>query len=65
MKGTIKVIKDWFGFITSSEAQNDVFFHAWSITDKDFRDLKVGDALEFEIGDGNNGKKQAINISCK
>lgn len=65
MKGTIKVIKDWFGFITSDEAKNDIFFHAWSITNKEFRDLREGDILEFEIWEGNNGKKQAINISCK
>lgn len=65
MKGTIKVLKEGFGFISSNDTQNDVFFHANSIADKDFIDLKVGDALEFEIWDGNNWKKQAINIKCK
>jgi len=65
MEGTIKVLKEGFGFITSSETQNDVFFHASSITNKEFRDLKVWDKLNFEIWEGNNGKKQAIDIVCK
>ncbi len=65
MEGTIKVLKEGFGFITSEETPNDVFFHAGGITDKDFKELRVGDTLSFEIWDGNNGKKQAVNIVCK
>lgn len=65
MEGTIKVLKEGFGFITSEETPNDVFFHASAIKDKDFRDLQVGDTLSFEIWEGNNGKKQAIDIACK
>lgn len=62
MKGSIKVLKNGFGFITSDDAQGDVFFHANGLLDCEFNDLREGEELEFEIGEGNNGKKQAVNV---
>ena len=63
MKGTIKVLKEGFGFITSDETQGDTFFHANNLENTEFNELRVGDTLEFEIGEGNNGKQQALNVS--
>lgn len=64
MKGTIKVLKDGFGFITSEEAKGDTCFHANNLENCEFNNLNVGDELEFEIGEGNNGKQQAINVTA-
>ena len=63
MKGTIKVLKQGFGFIQSEESENDVFFHANNLQDVDFDSLNEGETLEFEVGEGQNGKEQAINIT--
>lgn len=62
MEGTIKVLKEGYGFITSNDTDGDTFFHAKGLVNADFNNLKVGDTLSFEIGEGNNGKQQAINV---
>lgn len=62
MEGTIKVLKEGYGFITSEGQEKDTFFHAASLGDVSFESLSVGDTLRFEIGEGNNGKQQATNI---
>lgn len=62
-KGTVK----WFnairgyGFITDSNG-TDVFVHYSSIQMDGFRTLFVGDIVSYEVGDGTNGKKQAVNV---
>jgi cold shock protein len=63
MKGTIKVLKQGFGFIKSEEASNDVFFHSNNLEGVEFDNLSEGQTLEFEIGEGKNGKEQAINVT--
>ena len=63
MKGTIKVLKEGFGFISSEEAKDDTFFHASSLQGCSFDELSVGDTLYFEIGEGNNGKTQATGVT--
>lgn len=62
MIGTIKVLKEGFGFIKSDDVSSDVFFHANSLEGASFNDLEEGNKVSFEIGDGKNGKKQWINI---
>ena len=62
MKGTIKVLKEGFGFIKSQESEGDVFFHANNLIGVQFNDLQEGMELEFQIGEGKNGKKQAIDV---
>ena len=62
MKGTIKVLKNGFGFIKSEETENDTFFHLSGLKDVEFDELKEGDAVTFEVGEGNNWKTQAINV---
>jgi len=62
MKGNIKVLKGWFGFITV-DGQDDIFFHANNLEWVDFDSLSEGDMLEFDMGEGRNGKEQAVNIT--
>ncbi|NMO95388.1 cold shock domain-containing protein [Paenibacillus lemnae] len=62
MKGTVK----WFnaekgyGFI-SVEGGEDVFVHFSAIQGDGFKSLEEGQAVEFEITDGNRGP-QAANV---
>lgn len=62
MRGTVK----WFnaekgyGFI-SVEDGNDVFVHFSAIQGEGFKTLEEGQAVEFEITDGNRGP-QASNV---
>jgi cold shock protein len=62
MKGIIKVLKEGFGFIKGEGEGGDVFFHANNLEGVAFNDLQEGMELSFEIGDGKNGKKQAVNV---
>ena len=62
MKGTVK----WFnaekgyGFI-STEGGEDVFVHYSAIQTDGFKTLDEGQAVEFEISEGNRGP-QAANV---
>ena len=62
-RGTVK----WFnpdkgyGFI-SQESGDDVFAHFSEIQGEGFKTLDEGQAVEFEVTTGNNGKQQAVNI---
>ena len=62
MTGTIIVLKEGFGFISSEGTEGDTFFQANNLIDVEFNSLNVGDELEFEIGEGKNGKQQAIDV---
>lgn len=63
MQGIVK----WFsaqkgyGFITDSEGKEH-FVHQSSIIMDGFRHLNRNDYVSFELGNGNNGKEQAINV---
>lgn len=62
-KGTVK----WFnpdkgyGFI-EQESGDDIFVHFSAIQTDGFKTLKEGQEVEFEITEGNQGKKQASNV---
>lgn len=62
-EGTVK----WFnaekgyGFI-SHEGGDDVFVHFSAIQGEGFKSLDEGQAVSFEVVDGQNGKKQAANV---
>ena len=64
MQGTVK----WFnsqkgyGFITNSEGK-DVFVHHSSIVMDGFRHLSEDDIVNFELGAGKDGRKQAVNVT--
>ena len=62
MKGTVKWFNNekGFGFITPEEG-SDVFVHHSSIQDEGYKSLNEGQAVEFEIQQGDKGPK-AINV---
>ena len=53
MTGTIRTLHDekGFGFIRD-EAGKDYFFHRTAPSDEGFGDLRSGDRVEFDIGEG-------------
>jgi CspA family cold shock protein len=56
MTGTIKTKTDrGFGFISQEGVTKDVFFHAKNLVDVTFDELKVGDAVTFDITEGDRG----------
>ena len=64
MRGTVKWFnnKKGYGFITDSEGK-DTFFHHSKILMDGFRTLDEGDIVDFEIGNDNNGREQAVNVT--
>lgn len=63
MRGTVKFFdktKGW-GFITDSDGK-DVFVHWTNIVMDRFRYLDEDDFVDFELGIGNDGRQQAINV---
>lgn len=56
MKGTIKTLTEkGFGFIAREGEAKDLFFHSNDLSGVSFDELKVGDAVSFEIVDGQKG----------
>ncbi len=62
-KGTIRrlVTDRGFGFIKSGE-QEDLFFHRNELEGVDFADLSEGQEVEFETGQGRDGRSQAVKV---
>lgn len=62
MKGTIKRINEkGFGFITPENGERDIFFHANDCTARNFKDMREGDMVTFEMGESPKGPK-AVNV---
>lgn len=60
--GTIAGLTDkGFGFIKYEGAEKDLFFHSQGLVDVAFDDLKVGDAVSFEVEQAEKGPR-AINV---
>ena len=56
MQGTIKTLTDKnFGFIIQEGEEKDLFFHANELVDVDFSQLREGDAVTFEVEEGQKG----------
>lgn len=63
MRGTVKFfdkVKGW-GFITDQDGK-DVFVYWENIVMDGFRCLDKDDIVNFELGDGGDGREQAINV---
>ena len=62
-KGTVKWFNDskGYGFI-SREDGDDLFVHYSEIQMQGFKTLQEGQQVEFDITQGQNGKKQASNV---
>lgn len=62
MTGTIKTLTEkGFGFIAVPGSKKDLFFHANNLKNVPFKDLRVGDELEFDQEQGDKGP-HAVNI---
>ncbi len=63
MNGVIKTLTDrGFGFISREGETKDLFFHSKELNGVTFEELKVGDAVTFEVVDGEKGPA-ATNVS--
>ena len=63
MNGTIKRVTDkGFGFISTDEAEGDIFFHFSALNGVTFEELKEGDAVTFDTEDSDRGPR-AINVA--
>lgn len=62
MNGTIKTLTDrGFGFIAREGEAKDLFFHSNELQGVTFEELKVGDAVTFDVKDGEKGPA-AVNV---
>jgi cold shock protein len=60
MKGSIVRKRDeGYGFIKPEDGSKDVFFHASSVVDVTFEELKEGDAVTFDVEQGPKGPAAA------
>ncbi len=61
-KGTIRRLMDrGFGFI-KTEDETDLFFHANDLEGVEFNSLSEGQEVEFEKGQGSDGRPQANKV---
>ena len=62
MKGTVKWFnaKKGYGFLSDAEGK-DVFVHYSALQMDGFKELKDGEAVEFDVVDGDKGP-QAANV---
>ncbi len=61
-KGTIRRLMDrGYGFITSGEGE-DLFFHRNDLVGVEFHSLKEGQEVEFEKGQGSDGRPSAVKV---
>ena len=56
MTGTIKTLTEkGFGFIAREGETKDLFFHSNDLNGVSYSDLKVGDAVTFDVEEGQKG----------
>ena len=56
MTGTIKRLTDkGFGFISREGEDKDLFFHSNDLNGVSYDELKVGDAVTFDVEQGQKG----------
>ena len=61
-KGTVRRLMDrGYGFI-KSEQEEDLFFHSTSLEGVEFNSLSEGQEVEFEKGQGRDGRPAAVNV---
>jgi len=61
-QGNIVRLNNGYGFISREGEEKDLFFHANELNGVNFDDLKEGDAVTFEMGEGPKGPN-ATNVS--
>lgn len=60
--GTIARLNNGYGFITREGEEKDLFFHVNELSGVSFDDLREGDKVQFEVGEGPKGPN-AVNVS--
>ena len=61
-KGTIRRLMDrGYGFI-KTEQEEDLFFHRNSLEGVEFNSLREGQEVEFEKGQGRDGRPAAVKV---
>ena len=61
-KGTIRRLMDrGYGFIQAEHGE-DLFFHRNDLQGVDFDSLSEGQGVEFELGQGRDGRSQAVRV---
>ena len=61
-KGTIKKLTDrGYGFIKTDQGE-DIFFHSTDIEGVEFNSLTEGQEVEFEKGEGRDGRSRAVKV---
>ncbi len=62
-KGTIRRLMDrGFGFIKTEGDETDLFFHRNDLEGVEFNSLREGQEVEFEKGQGRDGRPQANKV---
>jgi len=62
-KGTIKKLMErGYGFIKAEEQEEDLFFHRNDLEGVEFNNLTEGQEVEFEKGQGRDGRLQATKV---
>ncbi|QEF96034.1 Cold shock protein ScoF [Stieleria maiorica] len=57
-KGKIKRVTDkGFGFISSDGSNSDMFFHSSSVEGVEFNDLREGQEVTYNVGQGPKGPR--------
>lgn len=59
---TTKWFNNGYGFLVDSETKEDVFVHYSNLIMDGFKSLHEDDMVEYELGAGNDGRQQAINV---
>jgi len=60
--GTIRRLMDrGYGFIKGDE-EGDLFFHSNDVEEVEFKSLREGQEVEFEKGQGRDGRPQAVKV---
>lgn len=60
--GIIARLNNGYGFITREGEEKDLFFHVNELVGVSFDDLREGDKMQFEVGEGQKGPN-AVNVS--
>lgn len=62
-QGKISKLTDrGFGFISREGQDKDLFFHSSQLQGVEFKDLREGDMVQFEVGESPKGPN-AVNVS--
>jgi len=55
-------VQKGYGFLVDSETKEDIFCHYSQLQMDGFKSLDEDDLVEYELGAGNDGRQQAVNV---